>query len=186
MANVYDVAKFFIDFAAKNGEEITNLKLNKMIYFAQARSLATTCSPMFSDTVEAWDYGPVVPSIYREYAQYKRGPIPNPVEVNYDAFTDDEIDILTDVAGYYGQFEIWALVDLTHLPGSPWALVYEKGKSNEIPEGLMAYYFSKPENQPPITENSVFDKLPTIEPRRDSDGVIILPKEFCESDGDEV
>ena len=69
-----NVAKYLIRLASRecvgdDGERegITNLKLQKMLYFAQVYFLATMNRPLFSDRIEAWEYGPVVPCIYRQY-----------------------------------------------------------------------------------------------------------------------
>ena len=68
MANVFDVADFFIDIANKNTDDtLTNLKLNKLLYYAQGEYLARTGKPLFDDEIQAWDYGPVVPVIYYKY-----------------------------------------------------------------------------------------------------------------------
>ena len=80
MANVHDVAQFFIGLAneqANNeqGDMMTNLRLQKLLYFAQGWHLARYGKPLFDDDIEAWQYGPVVPSVYNAYKQYGRGGI---------------------------------------------------------------------------------------------------------------
>jgi uncharacterized phage-associated protein len=67
MATVFDIANFFI--TAENKREqgsMTNLRLNKILYFAQIISLLENGRPLFLDDFEAWDLGPVIPSVYRK------------------------------------------------------------------------------------------------------------------------
>ena len=73
-ANVFDVANYFIGLSLKNKldtdgtvEGITNLKLQKILYFAQCAYLALYDKPLFEDEVLAWEYGPVISSVYNKY-----------------------------------------------------------------------------------------------------------------------
>ena len=64
-----NVANFFVELA--NAEEdscMTNLKLNKLVYFAQAWSLEKLGKPLFEEEVEAWQHGPVIPSVYTAFS----------------------------------------------------------------------------------------------------------------------
>ncbi|HUZ03805.1 MAG TPA: type II toxin-antitoxin system antitoxin SocA domain-containing protein, partial [Acidobacteriaceae bacterium] len=56
-----DIAKYFIASFQKKNKAISNLKLQKLLYYAQAWHLALYGSPLFSDSIEAWVHGPVVP-----------------------------------------------------------------------------------------------------------------------------
>jgi uncharacterized phage-associated protein len=60
MADVFDVAAFFVQMANLSADDqMTNLKLNKLLYYAQGASLARTGNTLFNDSIEAWPYGPV-------------------------------------------------------------------------------------------------------------------------------
>lgn len=74
--NALDVARKVI--AATNeavGDSITNLKLQKLLYYLQGHWLATFDGPLFGDKIEAWRYGPVVPSVYSHFAVNRGNPI---------------------------------------------------------------------------------------------------------------
>ena len=78
----YNVAKYFIYLASREPvgdnnerEGITNLKLQKVLYFAQAYYLAKLNRALFSDKIEAWKYGPVIPGVYKRYKSKKSNPI---------------------------------------------------------------------------------------------------------------
>lgn len=115
MINCHDVANYFLTLNDEEiGELITNLKLQKLVYYAQGFHLAIEGTPLFADDIEAWAHGPVVPVLYREYKKYGSGLIPVPVEFN-PASIDKEIrDLLDDVYAVYGQFSAWKLRNMTH------------------------------------------------------------------------
>ena len=75
------------DFISRYGADLylTNLKLNKLVYYTQVESLRETGKPLFTDTVEAWDYGPVEPEVYRSFKLFGDGHIQTPL----GAYTTD-------------------------------------------------------------------------------------------------
>jgi uncharacterized phage-associated protein len=71
------VAEWFINRADRQaGDDMTHLKLQKLIYFAQAWHLANTGEPLFSEEMQAWTHGPVVPSVWHKYKQFQWESIP--------------------------------------------------------------------------------------------------------------
>ncbi len=111
-----DIAKYFIASFQKKKKEISNLKLQKLLYYAQAWHLALYGSPLFADSIEAWVHGPVVPSVFREYKRYAWRPITENVEAQTTA---DVKFHLTEVIGVYGEFDATKLERMTHREG-PW------------------------------------------------------------------
>ena len=60
-----DIARYIIKYCKDNGYSISNLKLQKLLYFVQAQFLVTyNGRPAFEEKIEAWDFGPVVPEVY--------------------------------------------------------------------------------------------------------------------------
>lgn len=98
-------------------EGITNLKLQKVLYFAQAYYLAKIGKPLFSDNIEAWAYGPVVPTVYRKYKDNKSDPII--YEEDKSSLSDEDKEILKTVWGTFGGYSASRLVDITHAH-TPW------------------------------------------------------------------
>lgn len=184
MANVNDVASFFVDWANKSEEEhMTNLWLNKLLFFAQGQYLARYGTPLFSDTIEAWDYGPVVPAIYRKYRVCGRNPI-SAVDDGYapNKFTRDEQILLADILREYGAYTASALVSMTHQPDTPWSNAYVEGQNNEITAAAMENFFKKPENKlKPFEQVFSVDNLEVIG-TRDHEGYLVLPKDEDEGD----
>jgi uncharacterized phage-associated protein len=65
-----DIARYVIFYCHEHKYPISNLKLQKILYFIQAYFLVEVGKPCFSDVIEAWDYCPIVPDVYREYRIY--------------------------------------------------------------------------------------------------------------------
>ena len=96
MLSAQDVAKYFLTLVSEDeGDFLTNLKLQKLLYYAQGFSVAMLGSPLFSDKIEAWTYGPAVPNVYRTYKQYQNGPLPFPQNLDFSNY-DPEIRALLD------------------------------------------------------------------------------------------
>ena len=68
--HVNSVANAIIQKARANGENLTPLKLQKLLYYVCGYYAAAYEQPLIDHTFEAWDYGPVVPALYREFKGY--------------------------------------------------------------------------------------------------------------------
>lgn len=113
-----EVAKYFL--ALQDDEEaISNLKLQKLLYYAQGFHLALKGRTLFDDDIRAWEHGPVVPSVWRAYNRYAGRPIPRPVGFDPRAIDEDTRSLLDEVSSVYGQFSAWRLREMTHAE-PPW------------------------------------------------------------------
>lgn len=162
MTSVFDAANFFVDIVNRSEEDqITNLRLNKLLYFAQGCCLSRTGGKLFGDEIEAWDYGPVVPSVYRKYKVCGKSPI-RAVDDDYDpgVFSEEEREILLDVMREYGKYMSSELVTITHRKGSPWSRTKER---DVIDPGIIKEYFEEhpvPSFGGSLSKIPVADKLP--------------------------
>jgi uncharacterized phage-associated protein len=139
---VTDVADWFIARTNSDeefGENITNLKLQKLIYYAQGFNLAWYGEPLFDEPIEAWMHGPVVRSLYDRYQSYKSNPIPTREDFDPSIFDDRTANLLEEVYGTYGQFSAWGLRNLTH-EEAPWK---ETPNLGVISREKMAQYFAE-------------------------------------------
>lgn len=111
-----DVAKYFLTKIDENaGDLISNLKLQKLVYYAQGFHLAMFDKPLFDDVIEAWMYGPVTPNLYAEYKIHGDGPLPVPYgKVDIDKYNSETKELLDEVYQVYGQFAAWVLSGFTH------------------------------------------------------------------------
>lgn len=145
MANVYDVADFFVRIANQSeDDQMTNLKLNKMLYFAQGAYLARTGRPLFDNQIEAWTFGPVVPEIYRKYKICGKNAISSEEDIDRSLFSEDEFETLLDVMREYGRYTGAALVSLSHKPGTPWKDAFTRGDEVIRRDDIQAYFTAHP------------------------------------------
>jgi uncharacterized phage-associated protein len=114
-----DIAKTLISFAnPEYGDFFSNLKIQKLLYYAQGLSLALHQKPLFDEKIVAWQYGPVVEEVYHEFKQYN-GAIPPFEDYKSDFLTKEEIELLKEVYDVFGQFSATKLVEMTHSE-TPW------------------------------------------------------------------
>lgn len=120
-------------------EGITNLKLQKILYFAQAYYLAKVKKPLFSEDIEAWEYGPVVPKIYRRYKKHGSNPLIAEKDTSALSFADRErIGVVWDM---FGKYSAGRLVAITHA-NEPWKEAYQSKSKVITKKSLQAYYAS--------------------------------------------
>lgn len=138
MRTAKEVADYFLCKAEPEvGDFISNLKLQKLVYYAQGFHLAIYDEPLFSDAIVAWEHGPVVESLYRFYKGYGALGIPVPEHFDAQVFSVEQINLLDDVYKVYGQFSAWKLRNMTHSE-RPWI---ETGSNERIAHALMADFF---------------------------------------------
>lgn len=116
MVTCFDIAKYFIWLANESGSFVSNLKLQKLVYYAQAWHLALHGEPLFSEDFQAWVHGPVVPDLYHNYKQFGWRPINEDAE---PSLPKNVWDFLGDVADEYFACDAYELEQMTHLE-DPW------------------------------------------------------------------
>ena len=140
-----DVARYFLLKADPDeGELISNLKLQKLLYYAQGFHLALYDRPLFAETVVAWMHGPVVPEVYHEFKHNGAEGIPAPTDFEpTEVFSPETLEFLDEVYDVYGQFSAWKLREMTHRE-PPWA---ETPDGMRISHDAMQSYFKTQINQ---------------------------------------
>jgi uncharacterized phage-associated protein len=146
MVTAQEVADYLIAFSHEHGDPVSNLKLQKLLYYAQAWHLAIHDAPLFSEPLEAWVHGPVVPSVYRRYKDWAWKPIEdNPKPPAFDGPTREH---LAEVMRVYGTMTAYGLELLTHQE-DPWKIargdLAPDESSNAIisPEDMKRFYRSQ-------------------------------------------
>lgn len=114
MVTAIDVAKYFLAQVDEEiGDSITNLKLQKLVYYAQGFHLALYDKPLFEEDIEAWQHGPVIPSVYHKYKEHGSNSIQKE-DLDFDLFDGETKDLLDEVYEVFGQFSAWKLRNMTH------------------------------------------------------------------------
>jgi len=131
------VANYVLDTCSVSGCEVTNLSLQKIIFFCHAWCLGRLKRPLIRHEFEAWKYGPVLQYVYRDFSNFDSSPITsravgiNPVTGSKDVVTadfDEEVlQLLAEVVGFYSRRTANQLVRLSHVPGGPWSTVWNDG-----------------------------------------------------------
>lgn len=134
-----DLAHYVVDKCTTEGHPVSNLQLQKIMYFLQSVYCSATGSLLFEEEFEAWPYGPVLSGVYREYSSFGGGLIVR----NYDGidpnilgnakdFIDQGIETLRGKSP-------WDLVKTSHAEGSPWSEIWQGGigYKHRIPNRLI-------------------------------------------------
>lgn len=140
-----EMAKWFINRVDRDaGEAITHLKLQKLLYFAQAYHLANFNRQLFSEDMQAWAHGPVVPSVFQIYKDRSWSAI----EPGAGAVVDDSVvEYLDAVFDKFGKFGAKQLEKLTH-DHDPWKVTRgdlrpEQSCNRPIDKKLMRDFYAK-------------------------------------------
>ena len=144
MYRALEVAQYIIRRCNQQKKSISNLKLQKILYFVQAEFLVTTGNRCFSDEIEAWDFGPVVPEVYHHYKAYGSANIPvfrMNSDLDAEISKSDQI-IMNGIIDECSKYSASALVQLTHNQ-APWKNHYKRGCNNEIPFTEIKAYFDE-------------------------------------------
>lgn len=117
-------ANRFIELGNADGNPIDPMKLQKLVYIAHGWSLAEDDSPLIREQVEAWPYGPVVPSLYSAFKSYRSANIEAPVPVPpvFPQIDNASGEVVNRVWGKYGHWTAIQLSMLTHEQGYAWDL----------------------------------------------------------------
>lgn len=117
MASVFDVAEYILQ---KQGA-MTAMKLQKLCYYSHAWHLVWDEEPLFSERIEAWANGPVVPALYNAHrGQFSIEKMPDWTRADVDNLIRPQRESVNAVLGYYGPKGAHELSQLTHAE-RPWA-----------------------------------------------------------------
>lgn len=137
MARALDVASFIVCYAEKLGRPISNLKLQKILFFLHRDYLGRYDKRLVTDKeFEAWHYGAVIPRVYYEYVLHCANPIVNQ-PLSKLILGEEEKAFLKDRIAYYTLQKPWVLVELAHEAGNAWSKVYDERTKKVIPHNLI-------------------------------------------------
>jgi uncharacterized phage-associated protein len=181
MHSALEIAAIVVSVCCTDGEsDLTNMKLNKLLYFMQGTHLARTGRLLFADAIEAWQHGPVVPSVYHEYKCFKNETIvvePESIAADESLLDSEEIETILDVLREYGKYTAGHLRDISHKDGSPWDRAYT-GEAKRVikTEDIRAYFTAECETPKFVVPLSRLNVIG----HHDEEGHLVLPKEYYE------
>ena len=147
MISATRAANIVLDEAKRYGHVITPLQVMKHVYISHGMFLGRHGVPLVPDRIQAWQYGPVISSLYGNLKRFGSGPVTEKLPVTmFDRAepTDLERGTIEGVYATYGQFSGPALSNLTHKPGSPWSRVWRPGVSHlVIPNDLIRQHYQE-------------------------------------------
>jgi len=111
------VADFFLSVAKEHGDFLSHLKLQKIVYYADAWYLVNNEEPLINEDFEAWVHGPVVRSLYNRFKEYRWKPITEDVES--PQLSDKEREHLIEIYDVFGSYRAFELEQMTH-DEDPW------------------------------------------------------------------
>lgn len=124
------LANHFLQLAKLEARPLTHLHIQKILYFGHGYHLAYYNDPLFSQTVQAWKHGPVIPEVYRVFRDYGKSPITTLADTYDEHFectpyradlSESTTRYLASVWDAYKGVSPYKLSDLSHAPDGPWA-----------------------------------------------------------------
>ncbi|MBD1837742.1 DUF4065 domain-containing protein [Coleofasciculus sp. FACHB-64] len=121
MIDCLNVARYFIVRAYEDGieAEMTNMKVQKLLYYSQSVHLALYDEQLFDEVIQAWRYGPVCPPAYRFYSEFEAKQLPIPDKEFLLQIPNEKKKLLEEMWGYFGGYHAYRLSEMTHLE-FPW------------------------------------------------------------------
>ena len=134
MYDVNKIADWFIwyneyirNFEDEDTDDISNMKLQKLLFYAQSAFLAIKGEALFDNKILAWQHGPVIKEVYEKYKDKGNQGIIEYDENNLKDISKEDNDLLIDVYNLFGEYSAWGLRNLTHSE-NPW----KSTKRNEV------------------------------------------------------
>ncbi len=142
------LADYILSISRHDGRIVTNLKLQKLLYYCQAWYLAIANEALFDDSIEAWVHGPVVPSVFGRFKHYRWNPITDVFDDVRLAGGTNERSVeahVKEVLEAYGRLSGPQLEVLTHQE-TPWreariGLAKDQASNNIISLDAMKTYY---------------------------------------------
>ena len=122
-----DVAKYVVDYCTKQNKSISNLKLQKMLYFLWIDYYKITKEYLFEENIYAWPFGPVISDVYYEYCSYAGNPITKTYDDVVEIFNNEILLEINNIIDKYINYTANQLVNISHKFGFPWDIVYNNG-----------------------------------------------------------
>ena len=129
-SEVKAVANQMLDWADSDGIAVSPMKLQKLVYFNHAAFIVAKSRPLIAQSFEAWEHGPVCPSLYAEFKRFKDRAITSRAE-KFDPVSatkvipllnlgEEDQEFVRERYDFYKKFSVIALSELSHSRAGPW------------------------------------------------------------------
>lgn len=146
------VAQYILDKTRDlHDDALTPMQLIKLVYVAHGYMLAREGEPLLDEPVEAWRHGPVVRSVYQAVRDYRSDPVRRVPGANLwkGDFSEEEMDVMDEVAETYGDVNGVRLSAATHKPETPWTITWDRyGQNARISNDLIEDFYCRILDQP--------------------------------------
>ena len=120
------------------------MQLQKLVFLAQGYALATLGHCLFERNIHAWQWGPVIPSLYKSLQKYGAGKVTESLDASdFIGESSEEYGVISAVWQAYGGYTGSQLSDITHRTGSPWSRTWERKQFDSIPVDEIKDYYCK-------------------------------------------
>ena len=141
MYDALHIANEFIRLGHQHDYPLTNLQIQKLVYFAHARLLGLHGTPLITQNVRAWEHGPVVRELYDSLKHCGKEPVQDTIPVKGSFAPDLRVrDIIRWSFDGYAQLNPFDLSKLTHMPDGPWDKARKSSTEIISPASIEKYY----------------------------------------------
>lgn len=125
MYSALELSKYIVSKCIQDQSPISNLQLQKILYFVQKEFLQKRNVPAFEDSTQAWQFGPVVPEVYYYFCGFGAMPISH-LYGRHEILPED-VSLVDGIVEEKRRLPPWDLVAQTHQAGGAWEQVYQNG-----------------------------------------------------------
>lgn len=144
MYSARTVAQAFLELANNENKQLSNMQLQKLVFFAHGIYLAAEDLPLIYDDVMAWNFGPVIPTLYERLKKFGSGPVTDNIAESSPVFGDPEAaEIVKLTWNTFKKYSAARLSEISHAKNSPWDIVFNQQgrKFDPIPDDVVKKYY---------------------------------------------
>lgn len=145
MIHSITVANEFIELSKKNGNLLTNMQIQKLVYFAHIiYAVRNDGDRLIDEDWFAWTFGPVEKRLYESLRAYGRSPVSEKIPFKKEIVDEKSMKCIKDIYDTYGNVSAYDLSVLTHVKGGPWYKTWMgDGKFQVVPQELMYQFYAE-------------------------------------------
>lgn len=132
MYSVNDVANYTINYCIAQKNPISNLKLQKLLYFIWIDFFKSKKKYLFEENFYAWKFGPVVPEVYYNYCVYGSFPILSVVSKEEQLILEEDKNIIKRTIDRLKDVPVSRMIDITHEADKPWDITSKRGDNKLV------------------------------------------------------